>query len=97
MSINTSLAGIQAALARLDVAAMNIANLRSQGYHAYRAHQAEGAPDSGPRVQVERTDDPPELTTEAIDMLAARHDLTANLIAFRRQQEALGSIIDILA
>lgn len=97
MTIDTSLAGIQAGIARMNVSAVNIANLRSSGYRAYRVVQTESAPGEGPAVDVQRTDAPPELATEAVELLIAKRDIEANLAVLHRQDELLGTIVDVLA
>lgn len=97
MTIDSSLAAVQAALLRRDVAAHNLANLRTEGYRAYRARQVEAAPGAGPAVEIERTARPPEMVEEMVAEMIARYDARANLVALRAQHQMLGTVIDLLA
>ena len=87
--------GIQAAHARLAVAADNLANLSTPGYRARQALQTNSG--RGPVVAVKVTDQPVDLVREMLNQRRAVYDAKANAIALRTQNEMLGTVIDLLA
>lgn len=97
MSIDAVCAGIQAALTRQRVSAVNIANQLSEGYRAYRVTQREGAPGAGPLVEVARTDAPVDLVAEIVTQLTTRQEVALYAAVLGRQSRTLGSLLDILA
>ena len=88
-SINAiAVSGMRAAERRLEVAASNIANMRSglpsgapdevvTAYNALRADQVE-APGGGTTVNVSRTREPVDLANELVELMSAQHAFTAN-------------------
>lgn len=97
MGIDPVSAGIQAALARQRVSAVNIANQLTEGYRAYRVVQTEGAPRSGPEHRVERTDAPVDLAGEIVSQIASGQEVALYAAVLRRQHETVGRLIDMLA
>jgi flagellar basal-body rod protein FlgC len=80
--------GMRAAERRLEVAASNIANVRSglpsgapdevvTAYNALRADQVETS-GGGTSVNVSRTRKPVDLASELIELMSAQHSFTAN-------------------
>ena len=88
-SINAiAVSGMQAAARRLEVAASNIANVRSglpsgapdevvEAYKALRSNQVETS-GGGTAVNVSRTRDPVDLANEMVELMSAQHAFTAN-------------------
>lgn len=97
MFLDAVSAGMQAALARARVSAVNIANARSEGYRAYRVVQTEGAPGAGPQARVERTDAPTDLVAETVSQITVRHEMALYAGVMRRQDRMVGSLLDLLA
>ena len=97
MILDAVSAGMQAALTRARVSAVNIANLRSEGYRAYRVVQTEGEPGAGPQTRIERTDAPTDLVTETVSQITVKHEMALYAGVMRRYDQALGSLLDLLA
>ena len=97
MILDAVAAGMQAALTRSRVSALNIANLRSEGYLAYRVVQTESAPGSGPETRIERTDAPTDLVAETVSQLTVKHEMALYAGVMRRQDRMIGSLLDLLA
>ena len=97
MFLDAVAAGMQAALARSRVSALNIANARSEGYRAYRVVQSEGPSGSGPETRVERTDAPTDLVDETVSQITVKHEMALYAGVMRRQDQMLGSLLDLLA
>ena len=83
-----AVSGMRAAERRLEVAASNIANMRSSlpsgapdevvtAYKALRADQVEAA-GGGTTVNVSRTGEPVDLANEFVELMIAQHTFTAN-------------------
>jgi hypothetical protein len=95
--LNALAAGMQAALTRSRVSALNIANARSDGYRAYRVVQSEGAPGAGPSTRVERTDAPTDLVDETVGQITVKHEMALYAGVMRRQDQMVGGLLDLLA
>ncbi len=95
--MDAALSGIRAALQMADVSAQNIANLRSAGYRAYRLRQSAAPDFGGVRASVERTDAEPDLAVELVGLIEARSQLAANVHVLRRENEMLGTLLDVFA
>jgi flagellar basal body rod protein FlgG len=89
--------GMQAALTRSRVSALNIANAHSEGYRAYRVVQFAGPPGSGPETRVERTDAPTDLVDETVSQITVKHEMALYAGVMRRQDQMVGSLLDLLA
>ncbi|MHB8079562.1 MAG: hypothetical protein ACYDIE_09925 [Candidatus Krumholzibacteriia bacterium] len=97
MLLDAVAAGMQAALTRSRVSALNVANLRSEGYRAYRVIQTEGASGAGPETRIERTDAPADLVAETVSQLTVKHEMALYAGVVRRQDRLIGSLLDLLA
>ena len=97
MLIDAISAGIQAALVRQRVSAVNIANQLSEGFTAYRVTQREGEPGAGPLVEVARTDAPVDLVSEIVTQITTEQEVSLYAAVIGRQERALGSLLDVLA
>ena len=102
ISISTALSGIQAATARLDNAANNIANINTSGFRAQEPVQSS----SGAGVQVTFSSTAPSLNTQAsnVDLPAQvaelstdKHSVVVALAVIRTQDSITKSLLDILA
>jgi flagellar basal body rod protein FlgG len=89
--------GMQAALTRSRVSALNLANAHSEGYRAYRVVKFSGAPGSGPETHVERTDAPTDLVDETVSQITVKHEMALYAGVMRRQDQMVGSLLDLLA
>ena len=91
MKINPSLRAIQVYQAQASVSAHNVANASVEGA-ALRAVQSEG-----PSLAVSR--DPAalvELSEEMVNLMEAERGIEANVKVLQSQDEALGTVLDLL-
>lgn len=93
----TSVSGMKAARTRLEVSAVNIANLGSEEYRR-REVSARALPDGGVSVSVGMASQPgPALVEDVVAQLAAKNQFLANLAVFRASMHRSGSLLDIAA
>ena len=101
-SISTALSGIQAASARLDNAANNIANLNTPGFSAREPVQSS----SGAGVDVSFSSTSPSLNTQTsnvdvpaqvVEVLTDKHSVEAASAVIRTQDSLTKSLLDIVA
>lgn len=91
------LSGARAQLQRLDAAANNIANAQTPGYRREIA-QAQTTEPSGVEVHISRaTFEGAALEQDMVDTLDARNGFMLNMAVIKRQDEALGSLLDVMA
>ncbi|AEL07576.1 hypothetical protein VDF98_09765 [Xanthomonas campestris pv. raphani] len=97
MSISTiASSGMQVAALRQQVAASNVARQPVEG----SPRQAVAASTQAGGVTASVVDaaaDPSALATDLVAGLSARNDFQANANVLRRSDEALGSLLDVLA
>ena len=101
-SISTALSSIQAAAARLDNAANNIANLNTPGFSTREPVQSS----SGQGVAVRFSSTTPsvntqasnvDLTAQAVELITDKHSVAIASALIRSQDSATTSLLDILA
>lgn len=95
----TSVSAMNAAQARLDASAHNVANAQTPGFQRERVVAGEQA-EGGVTVSVTREPAQPsgtELATDLVEQLAARNAFLANLATFRTQDRMAGALIDARA
>lgn len=97
MLVDAISAGIQAALVRQRVSAVNIANQLSEGYTAYRVTQREGTPGGGPVTEIARTEAPVDLVSEIVTQLTTTQEVSLYAAVLGRHDRTVGSLLDILA
>jgi flagellar basal body rod protein FlgG len=96
MSYETSISGIRAALARMNVSANDVANANTEGHTDHRVVNRERA-GGGVDATVEQTDEPISLEQEIGEQIIAEYELKANVAVLRTMTEAYDTIIDLLA
>jgi flagellar hook protein FlgE len=103
ISSAASVSGMQAAIIRQSVSAHDIANINTEGFGQYTAHQTDIKP-SGTRVSnISREPNSPgnpsntELTTEAVEQKESLNNLKANSAVIKVQDKMMGALLDIFA
>ena len=109
MNSVTSIAasGMLAAERRLEIAARNVANASSSlpqsapdqvvaAFNALRADQVETS-GGGTAVNAVPTNEPVDLTQQAVDLTIARYTLAANANVMRAAAKMQKSVLDIMA
>ena len=88
------LSGARAQLQRLDAAANNIANAQTPGYRRERA-DLETANPSGVEVHwSQAVQEGPALEQDMVDTLDARNGFMLDMAVLKRQDQALGTLLD---
>lgn len=95
MNVNISLNGLYAARDRMLVSTTNVANVGVEGAGTLKVNQSAGR--SGPVVNVEKLDRPPELVEEVVEFKKAVYDFKSNAVFLREQNRTAGMLLDILA
>lgn len=96
-SFSIPLSGARAQLQRLDVAANNIANAQTPGYRRQLA-QAETASSSGVEVHISQAaSEGPALAQDLVDTVDARNGFMLDIAVLKRQDQALGTLLDVMA
>ena len=90
-------AGMQAALARQRLSAVNIANARSSGYRTYRVVPGRGAPAGGPEVRSEGTGAATDLVAETVNQISTRQEMALFAAVLGRRDQAVGTLLDLRA
>ena len=93
----TSLSGLHASRLGMDVAASNIANLSTPGFHRRQAvttTDAAGGVDASVRTLPQEG---PALEEDVVGLLAARNGFLANLAVFRTAAATSRSLLDVFA
>lgn len=106
--LNIAAGGLQAASARLNVTAGNLANLDTAGYKARRANLTASA--GGVAVGSVSADPSPgpvdadgvegsnvDVTTEAVDLIVEKQQYTASAQLLKTGNQMLGTLLDVLA
>ncbi len=112
ISFSSSVSGIQAASAMLNVSAHNIANLNTDGFKKQIVNLSEDSI-GGVSADISESTEPGPLYTnsvgdtveasnvdypdEIVEQLKAKHLLSANIAAIKRTDEAHESLMDIMA
>ena len=91
---NISLSGMNAAQARLQTSAHNIANMNTEGFHRQQVVQQASA-EGGVSTSVTRqTEEGASLEQDIVQQLEAKNAFLANLAVFKRSQQTLGRLLD---
>ncbi|HEV8692131.1 MAG TPA: flagellar basal body protein [Ideonella sp.] len=94
---STPLSGARAQLQRLDAAANNIANAQTLGYRRQLA-QAESTSPAGVQVHISQAaSQGPALAQDMVDTLDAGNSFMLDIGVLKRQDQALGSLLDVMA
>jgi len=112
LSFNSSVSGIQAAIDMLGISAHNTANINTDGYKKQRVNLRDDH-GSGVIVDITESTETGSLyknkrgemveasnvnyVEEVVAQINARHLLSANVAAIKRTDEALESLLDIIA
>jgi flagellar hook protein FlgE len=103
VTLNTATSGMQAAIARQNVTAHNIANVVTPGFEQMNAQQAE-TPPAGVRITgYTRTSNPnpqasgTDLAQQMVDLKINNDDFAANTKVFKVQDRMIGEAIDLIA
>ncbi len=112
LSFNSSVSGIRAAIDMLSISAHNTANINTDGYKKLRVNLRDDY-DSGVIVDITESSETGPLyknkrgdmvessnvnyVEEVVVQINARHLLSANAAAIKRTDEALESLMDIIA
>ena len=92
-----AISGMKTARIRLEVSAVNIANLGSEEYRRREAISTAQA-DGGVSASVSMATQPGSaLVDDVIGQLAAKNQFLANLAVFRASMHRSGSLLDIAA
>ncbi|KIQ24728.1 hypothetical protein [Xanthomonas campestris] len=98
MSISTIAgSGMQVAALRQQVAASNVARQPVEGSPRQAVAASTQAGGGVTASVVDAAADPSALATDLVAGLSARNDFQANANVLRRSDEALGSLLDVLA
>lgn len=90
--------GMRAAQLRLDSSAHNTANLSTPGFHRQQVALQAAPAGAGVQAQLQRAPQAgvaPE--SEAVEQIAASYAFKANALVLRRQDQMLGSLLDLHA
>lgn len=91
---NISLSGMQAAQARLQTSAHNIANMNTEGFKRQEVVQ-QSSPEGGVETTGTRQlQEGASLEQDVVQLLEAKNAFLANLAVFKRTNEAMGSLLD---
>jgi flagellar hook protein FlgE len=106
--LNIAASGLNAAAARLNVTAGNIANSESTAYKAKQVNLTAGA--GGVAVGSITTDPAPgaidpdgleisnvDPVNETVDLMLEKYQYTASAVAFKAGNQMLGTLLDVLA
>jgi flagellar hook protein FlgE len=99
MSAISSIAasGVQAASTRIDVAAHNVANAQTPGFHRQKVHQRSqemaGVVSSVGQAQ----EVGPDLAADLVEQKSASYQYKANLKTIQTQDQMMGSLLDLKA
>lgn len=85
---------MNAAQARLQTSANNIANMNTEGFHRQELVQQVSAGGGVETSAVRQTDAGPSLEQDVVQLLEAKNAFLANLAVFKRSNEALGSLLN---
>ena len=91
---NISLSGMQAAQARLQTSANNIANMSSEGFKRKEAVQQSSAAGDVETTGTRALQEGGSLVQDVVQQLEAKNAFLANLAVFKRTNEAMGSLLD---
>ncbi|APO94275.1 hypothetical protein [Xanthomonas vesicatoria] len=98
MSISSiASSGMQAAALRQQVAASNVARQPVDGSPRQAVAASTQANGGVAANVVDAVSDPSAPVTDLVDGLSARNDFQANAAVLRRSDEAVGSLLDVLA
>ncbi len=99
MSAISSIAvsGVQAASTRIDVAAHNVANAQTPGFHRKQVHQ-HSQETAGVVSSVGQAQEVgPDLAADLIEQKSASYQFKANLKTIQTQDQMMGSLLDLKA
>jgi flagellar hook protein FlgE len=103
ISLNAAASGMQAAMARQNVTAHNIANAVTPGFEQMNSQQAE-TPPAGVRITgYTRTPNPSpdtsgtDLAQQMVNLKINQNDFTANTKVFKVKDKMIGEAIDLIA
>jgi flagellar hook protein FlgE len=92
-----ALSGVQAASTRMDVAAHNVANAQTPGFHRQtvqqRSQENKGVLTSVGQEQEVGSD----LATDLVEQKAASYQYKANLRSIQTEDQMMGSLLDLKA
>jgi flagellar basal-body rod protein FlgC len=112
LSFSSSVSGVQAAFAMLNVSAHNTANLNTDGFKKQVVNPSEDSTggvvadisqstEAGPLYRNSNGDiveaSNVNYFEEAVEQIKAKHLLSANIAAIHRTDEAFDSLMDIMA
>jgi flagellar hook protein FlgE len=103
ISSAASVSGMQAAITRQSVSAHDVANINTDGFGQYSAHQTDMKP-AGTRVshisrELNSSENPSntDFATEAVEQKESLNDLKANTAVIKVQDRMTGALLDIFA
>lgn len=92
-----ALSGMNAAQARLDTTAHNVANVATEGFTRQETVQTE-QPGGGVNTAVRQASTPgPALEADVVTQLQAKHSFIANLAVFKTSNQMAGALLDTQA
>jgi flagellar hook-associated protein FlgK len=91
---NISRSGMNAAQARLQTSAHNIANMNTEGFHRQEVVQQTSAAGGVSTSVTRQTEEGASLAQDVVQQLAAKNAFLANLAVFKRSNEALGNLLN---
>ena len=90
----TALGGMQAALAAIDVAGHNIANLATSGFRRQLA-STDSTPTGGVTTRLDKAARAgTSIETDMVDQLVAKNHFLANLAVFKTGDQLMGTLLD---
>jgi len=92
----TSLSGMQASRLGMDVAAFNVANGSTPGFHRQQAVMTSASPGVSASVRT-APDEGPAPEEDRVGLLVARNGFLANLAVFRTAASTTRSLLHVLA
>jgi flagellar hook protein FlgE len=93
----TALSGLQAAQARLNSAANNIANAQTTDYRREQV-VSQSRPGGGVSTQVEKLPEPgADLLQDTVDQMSASYAYKANLQVIKTSERMAGALLDTRA
>ena len=96
-ALSIASSGMNAAQVNLSASAHNIANLSTEPFRREQVTQATAVNGGVTTTLTQAADAGSSLETDMVGMLQAKNDFLANFAVFRRGDQMLGSLLDVMA
>lgn len=97
MDMNASISAVNAASSSMNVVAHNVANLNTENFTASRSVITQSASSTGVDQWIQSTATKPDMVTQQVMMINAANYMRSNVAVIQLQNEAMGTLVDLLA